>query len=173
MKIIKSIKYRVGKLNPIKYARSVGVKIGENCKFIGMPNLGSEPYLISMGNHVEISNDVQFITHDGGSWVAKELEESPDRILTFKPIKIGNNVFIGARSIIMPGVTIGDNVVVGAGSIVTKDIDSNVVSCGVPAKVVKNIVEYRDNLVKNEPDYDKSLYLKEREETIKRMCKIK
>jgi len=56
-----------------------------------------------------------------------------------KPIRIGNDCFIGASSIILPGVTIGDNVVIGAGSVVTKDVPSNTVVCGNPAKPVKQL----------------------------------
>ncbi len=55
------------------------------------------------------------------------------------PIKIGNNVWIGANSVILPGVNIGDNSVIGAGSIVTKDIPSNVVAVGNPCKVMREI----------------------------------
>lgn len=56
-----------------------------------------------------------------------------------KPIKVGNNVWIGGNVCVMPGVTIGDNVVIGAGSVVVKDIPSNVVAVGNPCKVLKNI----------------------------------
>lgn len=56
-----------------------------------------------------------------------------------KPIIIGNNVFVGARSIIMKGVTIGDGAVIGAGSVVTKDVPSNAIVAGNPAKIVKMI----------------------------------
>lgn len=52
-------------------------------------------------------------------------------------IKIGNNVFLGANTIITKSVTIGDNVIVGAGSIVTKDIPSNEIWAGVPARFIK------------------------------------
>lgn len=54
-----------------------------------------------------------------------------------KPVTIGNNVWIGGNATILPGVTIGDNVTVGAGSVVVKDVPSNTVVVGNPAKVVK------------------------------------
>lgn len=56
-----------------------------------------------------------------------------------KPIVIGKNVFIGARSIVMKGVTIGDGAVVGAGSVVTKDVPANTIVAGNPARVIKTI----------------------------------
>lgn len=55
------------------------------------------------------------------------------------PIHIGNNVWIGANSVVLPGVTIGDNTVIGAGSIVTRDIPANVVAVGNPCRVMRPI----------------------------------
>ncbi|MBD5274716.1 MAG: sugar O-acetyltransferase, partial [Bacteroides sp.] len=56
-----------------------------------------------------------------------------------EPVTIGNNVWIGGSTTICPGVTIGDNVVIGAGSVVTKDIPSNVVAVGNPARIIKHL----------------------------------
>ncbi len=55
------------------------------------------------------------------------------------PVHIGNDVWIGGHSTIVPGVTIGSNVVIAAGAVVTKDIPDNVIAGGVPAKVIKTI----------------------------------
>ena len=66
------------------------------------------------------------------------------------PITIGNNVWIGANSVVLPGVKIGDNSVIGAGSVVTRDIPSGVVAVGIPCRVLREIGEkdertyYRD-----------------------------
>lgn len=57
------------------------------------------------------------------------------------PVHIGNNVWIGANSVILPGVTVGDNTVIGAGSVVTKDIPANVVAVGNPCRVMREIGE--------------------------------
>lgn len=57
------------------------------------------------------------------------------------PIHIGNNVWIGAHAVVLPGVTIGDNAVIGAGSIVTRDIPANVVAVGNPCRVLREITE--------------------------------
>ena len=73
----------------------------------------------------------------------------PDNSGKFWRIKIGNNVHIGVRSIIMPGVTIGDNVVIWAWSIVTKDIPSNCVAVWVPCRVIETVEEYYE---KNKDD---------------------
>ena len=57
------------------------------------------------------------------------------------PVTIGNNVWIGGNTVILPGVTIGDNVVIGAGSVVTKDIPDNMIAAGNPCKVIREITE--------------------------------
>lgn len=56
-----------------------------------------------------------------------------------KPIKVGNNVWIGGNVVVLPGVAIGDNTIVGAGSVVTKDIPPNVVAVGNPCRVIKEL----------------------------------
>lgn len=56
-----------------------------------------------------------------------------------RPIRVGNNVWIGAQVCVLPGVTIGDNTVIGAGSVVTKDIPSNVLAVGNPCRVIRTI----------------------------------
>nr|WP_086940483.1 sugar O-acetyltransferase [Thaumasiovibrio occultus] len=67
------------------------------------------------------------------------------------PINIGNNVWIGANSVVLPGVTIGDNTVIGAGSIVTKDIPANVVAVGNPCRVLREIGKHdREFYYKNQ-----------------------
>ena len=67
------------------------------------------------------------------------------------PVRIGNNCWLGAGVVVLPGVTIGDNSVIGAGSIVTKDIPANVVAVGNPCKVLREI-----------NDHDKEYYFKDR-----------
>ncbi|WP_435921857.1 maltose acetyltransferase domain-containing protein [Paenibacillus sp. DYY-L-2] len=56
-----------------------------------------------------------------------------------KPVKIGNNVWIGGRAVIVPGVTIGDNAVIAAGAVVTKDVPAGAIVGGNPAKIIKNV----------------------------------
>ncbi len=61
------------------------------------------------------------------------------RLAFAKPVKIGNDVWIGGNVTILPGITIGNNVVIAAGAVVTKDIPDNCVAGGVPAKVIKQL----------------------------------
>ena len=126
------------------YRKYLGVNIGKNIRFTGVPSWGTEPYLIEIGDDVTITQKVTFHTHDGGVGLFRK--EYPG-INVFGKIKIGNNVFIGSNVIILPGVTIGSNVVIGAGSVVSKNIPDNCVAAGVPARVLKSIDEYKKNIL--------------------------
>jgi maltose O-acetyltransferase len=68
-----------------------------------------------------------------------DAEERNSGVEFGKPVNIGNNVWIGGRAVINPGVTIGDNVVVASGAVVTKDVPANVVVGGNPAKIIKTL----------------------------------
>lgn len=128
-----------------KYLIKQGSKIGENTRILSdVSSFGTEPYLVEVGNNCLFSLDVTLMTHDGGISVLNNLNCFEQRMDKLGRIKIGNNVFIGKGATIMPGVTIGDNVIIGLGSIVTKDVESNSVVCGVPAKKIKTIEEYKE-----------------------------
>ena len=124
----------------------IGVRYGMGCRFVGLTRstFGSEPYLIEFGNNVTVSSGVQFITHDGSVSVLRN--EHP-RIDLFDTIKIGDNVFIGHGSIIMPGTTIGNNVILGAGSLVRGTVPSDAIYAGIPAKYKKSIEEYSNQIL--------------------------
>lgn len=124
----------------VAYARKKGVTVGEQCR-IYIKSWGSEPFLVSIGDHVTVTSGVKFITHDGSTCLVKDTQGK--RYQRFAPIKVGSHVFIGVNTIVMPGVTIGSNVVIGAGSVVTKDIPDNSVAIGVPAKVVSSFEDYQ------------------------------
>lgn len=143
-KILKKlVKQMVSQNNYIRVLRKFyGMSIGKNTYIDKSALIGTEPYLISIGDNVRITQGVEFITHDGSLWVLRNLGKVDKNTDKFGRIKIGNNVNIGWNTIIMPNVTIGDNVMIGAGSIVTKNIPSNSVAVGVPAKVIESVDEY-------------------------------
>lgn len=90
-----------------------------------------------------ISKDVLFLVHDYSVFRAlKAIDRECDGKRIMEPIRVGDNVFIGARVIVLPGTTIGNNVVVGAGAIVKGNVPSNTVVAGNPAKVIQTIEEY-------------------------------
>lgn len=125
----------------IREARLRGVQVGEDCRFF-CTNFSSEEYLIKVGNHVTIANGVQFITHDGGAWVLRGLEEKYKYTNIIGKIEIENNVFIGMNAVILPGISIGSNSIIAAGSIVTKSVPPNSIVGGNPAKLICTIEDY-------------------------------
>jgi acetyltransferase-like isoleucine patch superfamily enzyme len=132
--------------DPVKFATSIGVQIRGRVRFYGINRamFGSEPWLISIGDNVYVTAQVQFITHDGGTLILRK--DHPDLEWT-APITIGNDVYIGMRSMIMPGVAIGNRCIVGAGSIVTRDVPDNTVAAGVPARPLCTVDDYLDRML--------------------------
>ncbi|WP_104027450.1 sugar O-acetyltransferase [Vibrio jasicida] len=131
--------------------------VGENC-YIEPPlraNWGCHTYLgdnvyanfnltlvddtyIYIGNSVMIGPNVTIAT--AGHPIDPDLRRD---VAQFNmPVRIGDNVWIGANSVVLPGVTIGENSVIGAGSIVTKDIPANVVAVGNPCRVLREVGQH-------------------------------
>lgn len=134
------------KIAPVKYAKYIGVNCyPDSLHIYGKVYWNTEPWLITLGENVYITDGVKFITHDGGTLLYRK--RVPDLEIT-KPIVIGG-VYIGNNVLILPGVTIGNNVVIGAGAVVTHDIPDNSVAVGVPARVIKTADEYL-NKIENE-----------------------
>ena len=119
------------------------ILVGGGVHLYGRNEWGSEPWIITLGNNVHITDGVRFITHDGGTLIFRK--DVPDLEIT-KPIVVGDDVYIGTNVIILPGVKIGSRVVIGAGAIVATDIPDNSVAVGVPAKVIKTADEYLEKL---------------------------
>lgn len=124
--------------------RELGVEIGNGCEIYPEVVWGSEPYLITIGDNVRITNGVKFVTHDGGLWTLRRMGLVDKNACFYKPITVGDNTHIGWNTIIMPGVQIGKNCIIGCGAVVTKNIPDDSIAVGVPAQVVKNIYEYAD-----------------------------
>ncbi len=134
--VIKKLAKKLFNIGPetIDDYRKRGIKIGSNpgiydCKF----DYG-HGYLIEIGDNAAMAH-VTVLTHDASTKVKLGYSK-------IGRVKIGNDVFIGHGTIILPGVTIGDNVVIGAGSVVKSDIPDNTVAVGNPARVVCSADEY-------------------------------
>ena len=127
------------KLSPVGFAKHIGVNLGERVHIYGGVRWSTEPWIITIGDDSHITNEVNFVTHDGATLIFRK--QTPDLELT-KPIVIGKNCYIGTRATIMPGVTLGDNCIVAAGAIVTHSFPDNCVLGGVPARLIKTSQEY-------------------------------
>ena len=125
-------------------ARRLGVTVGEGCR-IYTSKFGTEPFLITIGDRVTVTSGVVFLTHDGSTSLVRN--EAGRRYQRYAPISIGDDVFIGVNSIILPGVAIGRRVVVAAGSVVTKDVPDDSVVAGVPARAVSSFEAFERKIV--------------------------
>lgn len=146
----------------IRQMRKEGVKIGlETHIFSNIAS--SEPYLVSIGNNCTISTDVSFLTHDASVGLFLGRDKISD---ICGEITIGNNCFIGNRSILLYGISIPDNTIVAAGSVVTKNIvESGCIVGGNPAKIIGRV----DDFINKSKEYGLSLHglsRKERREKI-------
>ena len=120
----------------VRFGRGSLISIGTNS------GLGEGSYLVAMasliiGRDVMVGPQVMMLT-GGHAYDDIELRLIDQKIIA-APITIGDDVWIGARVIVLLGVTIGNRVVIGAGSIVTKSIPSHSLCAGIPCKVIKNI----------------------------------
>ena len=127
-----------------------GLNLGKNVDLISVPNFGSEPYLITIGDNTTISYDCAFVTHDAATRVIRNLPDGNPETVIYGLIHVGKNCFIGCRSTVLAGVTIGDNSIIGACSLVNRDIPANVIAAGNPCKVICTLDEYRK---KHEKDF--------------------
>lgn len=134
------------KYNVIRWARRMGVDIGENTWISSTVSFSSEPYLIKIGNHVQITKGCCIHTHGGGNSIRLK---HPD-FDAFGKVVIEDWAYIGAFSQIMPGVTIGEGALVAAGSVVTKSVAPNTVVGGNPARFVCTTDEFAEkNMIFN------------------------
>lgn len=108
-------------------------RMGERC-YVDFSVHADEPYLVSMGDNVWLTDGVRLLTHDGAlSMLSRVTGES---LRKFGAVRFGNNVFVGMNSLIMPGVTIGNNCVVATGSVVTRDVPDGSIVGGNPAREI-------------------------------------
>lgn len=155
-KIILFIRKHIMKIDDrsqLEVAIENGLTIGKDCHIMGECIIDpGHCFLITIGDRVTLAPRVHVLAHDA----------STKRILGYTVIGkvvIGNDVFIGAGTIILPNVTIGDKVIIGAGSVVTHSIPNNSVAVGNPARVIGTYdayVQKRKDRFKLSPKFDES-----------------
>ena len=123
--------------SPEAYLRHFGAHIGKHC-LISSKNFGTEPYLITIGDNVQITHGVSIHCHGGGNIMRRTIPDFD----AFGKVIIQDWAYIGAYSQIMPGVTIGEGAIVAAGSIVTKSVLPYTIVGGNPARTIGKTEDY-------------------------------
>lgn len=136
MSFLKELLYRIRGEYTTEKLISMGMKVGKNFgRLNGVILDPSHCWLIEIGDNVTLAPRVHILCHDA----------STKTFLNYTKIgrvTIGDNVFIGAESVVLPGVTIGSNVIVGANSTVTHDVPDGSVVAGSPARVICTLDAY-------------------------------
>lgn len=151
MKLIRDLIYRLrGEVSTEELVRR-GMTVGSNFKRLNNVLIDdSHAWLIEIGDNVTLAPRVHILAHDA----------STKQFLDYTKIgrvTIGDNVFIGAETVVLPGVNIGNNVVIGANSTVTCDIPDNSVYAGSPARLLCSLEDYlnkQKGLMETNPVFD-------------------
>ena len=157
MNVIKEWIYRLRGEYTTEKLISMGMKVGK--KFGRLNGVILDPshcWLIEIGDDVTLAPRVHILCHDASTKTFMNYTKIGN-------VTIGNRVFIGAESVVLPGVTIGDDVVIGANSTVTHDIPTNSVAVGSPARVICTLEEYiqkEKERMKFAPVYDEAYTLR-------------
>ena len=147
MNIIKKlyIKFKIltGDSNAlVVYLRDKGIIIGDNVRFRA-PQTDvidiSRPALVEIGSNIDFNHNFTLLTHDFSSYVFRNLYN--DFVPSSGRVKIDNNIVFGRNVTVMKGVTIGDNAIIAANSVVTKNVPSNAIAAGNPARIVKENID--------------------------------
>lgn len=163
---LKNILYRLRGEYTTEQLLKMGMKVGKNFgRLNGVILDPSHCWLIEIGDNVTMAPRVHILCHDA----------STKKFMNYTKIgrvTIGDNVFIGAESVVLPGVTIGNNVIVGANSTVTHDIPDNTVVAGTPAKLICTLDDYLNKekeRMKSAPCYGEDYTLRKDVSMKKRM----
>lgn len=137
----------------MEYLLSHGLKLGKNSSLLPGCLIDSAwPWLIEIGDNVTITPNTVVLAHDASTNIVG-CSTKLGRVI------IGNNVFIGTRSVVLCNTRIGDNVIIGAGSVVSGNLPGNAVYAGVPARRICSIEEYKEKYTKikeQSPAFDKN-----------------
>ncbi len=135
----------------------MGLVVGKNFKRMhGVILDPSHVWHIHIGDNVTLAPRVHILAHDASLYNTLGYTRIGN-------VNIGNNVFIGAESVILPGVNIGNNVIVGANSTVSRDIPNDVVVVGNPAKIICSMSDFlkrNEDLMKKRPCFDEKYTLR-------------
>ncbi len=151
LRVMQRVHYKTYKKGFPRYLQRMGVRFSGDIHKTGFVAPGAKFDSVAYADQIEIGEEtiisagVFILVHDYSVATAiRTVRPVKAGALPHfvKPVKIGNNVFIGARTIILPGTTIGDNTIIGAGSVVKGNIPSGVIVAGNPAKVIKSIEDY-------------------------------
>lgn len=156
-KLLKRFVYRLRGEYTLEQLIKMGLSVGKEFN----PQLGvsldpSHCWLISIGDNVTMAPHVQVFAHDAGTCAHLGYAR-------LGRVDIGNRVFIGASTVILPGVSIGDDCIIGAGSVVSKSIPSGTVYAGNPARMICTTEEYINKhraLMNAHPIWDESYTLR-------------
>ena len=166
MRLLKRFVYRLRGEFTTEQLVSMGMTVGNNFKRLNGVILDpSHCWLIEIGDNVTMAPRVHILCHDASTKVFLDYTK-------IGRVTIGNNVFIGASSVVLPGVKIGNNVVIGANSTVTHDIQDNTVVAGNPAQVLCTLEEYLEKErehMKNSPVYGEEYTLRKKVSMEKRL----
>jgi len=157
MKIFRNLLYRLRGDTSTETLIAQGMQVGKNFRrMAGVILDNSHSWLITIGDNVTMAPRAHILCHDA----------STKKLLGYTRIgrvTIGNDVFIGAEAVVLPGVTIGDRVIIGANSTVTRDIPGNSVAVGSPARVICTLDEFlqkEKTRMEAAPVYDESYTLR-------------
>lgn len=143
IKLISLLNHRYYMKMYLPLLKRMGLKISGTPRYIGIDVKFDNFSNIHIGNRVVISDECFFLTHDYSITTALiAINETPKTDIALeRQIHVGNNVFIGKRSIIMPNTFIEDNVIIGAGTVVRGRIPKNSIVIGNPCSVIGDINE--------------------------------
>lgn len=157
MKKLRSLLYRLRGEVSTEDLIKLGLKVGKDFRRNEHCIIDqSHCWLIEIGDHVTLAPRVHILAHDASMW-------HDCGYTKISPVHIGNNVFIGAGSIILPGVTIGDNTIIGAGSVVTHNVEADSVVVGNPAQKIKSYTDFiaeQKVYIENKPCYGEEYTLR-------------